>query len=85
MVRREFISRWTRILLLGGMAGATGYLTLSGKVSNQSQCANVNSCKNCKYLRTCQTPNPDNTRAKGDLKSVPEFKTFGGGGSVRDK
>jgi hypothetical protein len=81
MERREFIHRWGRIILLGGLAGVTGYLTLSGKISGDRTCDKVSNCKECRYLGTCRTP-----KSLGDLKSGAEFKPpVGGGGSERDK
>jgi hypothetical protein len=65
MKRREFISKWTRIALLSGMAGVAGYLALTGRVTGNAGCVKHIPCKNCAAFQTCSIRKTDNKRSYG--------------------
>ncbi len=59
MKRREFISKWSRIALLSGLAGVTGYLVLTGRVTRHSGCGKQIPCKSCAGFQTCSIRKKD--------------------------
>jgi len=63
MERRDFIRRWGRIVLLGGIAGTAGYLAFSGRVSGDAVCAAPGRCGSCSQYTSCKDSkrqNPEN-------------------------
>jgi hypothetical protein len=53
MVRREFIHRWGRWALLGGMITTAGYFAVSGRVSATASCNDTGKCGNCSRYASC--------------------------------
>jgi len=54
MERREFIKRWGRIALLGGMAASAGYFALSGRISTTAACTGPGKCGACSVYASCR-------------------------------
>ena len=88
MERREFVRKWSRLALLGGMAATAGYFAFSGKIKDNSYCDYGNDCNKCLNSKFCQTPKSSRhvgTSSKGDLNSAVKFRPpLGGGGSELD-
>jgi hypothetical protein len=53
MDRREFIHRWGRWTLLGGMIATAGYFAVSGRVSATASCIDTGKCSNCSRYASC--------------------------------
>jgi hypothetical protein len=65
MKRRDFIHRWSRVAMLSGLAGAAGYLIMSGRVSGESECAGNEECKKCSRINLCRNHRNTNLKENG--------------------
>jgi hypothetical protein len=54
MLRRDFIRRWGRIVLLAGIAGTAGYLALTDRVTAESNCTYPGRCGSCSLFSSCK-------------------------------
>ena len=54
MDRKEFFKTTGRLLILGGMTAATGYLVVNKKVS--ATCTVSTACKSCEIYSDCVNP-----------------------------
>jgi len=54
MERREFVRKWSRLALLGGLAATAGYFAFSGKISSASTCTDPGKCGACSVYASCR-------------------------------
>jgi hypothetical protein len=54
MERRDFVMKWSRWALLGGMLASAGYLAVSGRVSATASCDDTGKCGNCSRYASCK-------------------------------
>jgi len=54
MERREFIHRWGRLALLGGMVATAGYFAVSGRITATASCTDPGKCGACNIYASCR-------------------------------
>jgi len=69
--RREFIKAVSRNLLLGGMAGLSGYLVFRENRGGDAYCNFDFACKNCSRLQKCKLPEAANFRTNENQNNQP--------------
>ena len=60
MHRKDFIKTAGRVVMLGGMTAATGYLFIRRKVD--TNCGESGICKDCSKLYECEFPKAKEVR-----------------------
>lgn len=70
MNRKKFIETGGRLLMLGGLAAASGYLVLNRKVT--TTCSISPTCQNCGKVSACINPEVKNLREEIESTGVIE-------------
>ena len=63
MNRKEFFKTTGRLLIIGGMTAATGYLFVEKKIT--ASCSVSPACKNCGEFSKCELPQAVEVKKQG--------------------
>lgn len=66
MDRKDFFRSAGRLLMLGGLVAASGYLVVNKKVT--SGCVESGLCRNCGKFSKCTLPEAQETKSGGVIK-----------------